>query len=195
MTIGLFGGSFNPPHLAHLVVAETVRDQFALDRVLWMPAYLPPHKEAATLVAAEHRLAMTRLATEGNPAFEVSDLEIRRRGASYTVETLRTLNEAYPEAAFSLILGSDSLRDLGTWRAPEEIVERADLIAYERPGAVAPLVEPRFAGHVRFARAPLLQISGTEIRARCRADRSIRYLLPEAVRAYIYAQHLYGAQD
>ncbi len=191
MNVGLFGGSFNPPHLAHLIVAETVREQFRLDQVWWIPARRPPHKAEETLVSSQHRLAMTRRATQDHPAFAVSDVEVRRAGTSYTVETVRALQAAHPEYAFSLLLGGDSLRDFGTWRQPEEIVARVPLIVYRRPGAAEIEVEPYLAGRVRFAEAPLLEISGTEIRARLREGRSIRYLVPDAVRAYIEEHGLY----
>ena len=191
MNIGLFGGSFNPPHLAHLIVAETVREQFRLDQVWWMPARRPPHKAEETLVSSQHRLEMTRRATQDHPAFAVSDVEVRRAGASYTVETVRALQATHPEYAFSLLLGGDSLRDFGTWRQPEEIVARVPLIVYRRPGAADIEVEPYLAGRVRFAEAPLLEISGTEIRARLREGRSIRYLVPDAIRAYIEEHGLY----
>ena len=191
MNIGLFGGSFNPPHLAHLLVAETVREQFRLDQVWWIPARRPPHKAEEVLVSSQHRLEMTRRATQDHPAFAVSDVEVRRADASYTVETVRALQAAHPDYVFSLLLGGDSLRDFGTWRQPGEIVARVPLIVYRRPGAADIEVEPYLAGRVRFAEAPLLEISGTEIRARLREGRSIRYLVPDAVRAYIEEHGLY----
>ncbi len=191
MNVGLFGGSFNPPHLAHLIVAETVREQFWLDQVWWIPARRPPHKAEEALVSSQHRLEMTRRATQDHPAFAVSDVEVRRADASYTVETVRALQAAHPDYVFSLLLGGDSLRDFGTWRQPGEIVARVPLIVYRRPGAADIEVEPYLAGRVRFAEAPLLEISGTEIRARLREGRSIRYLVPDAVRAYIEEHGLY----
>lgn len=192
MTIGLFGGSFNPPHTAHCIVAETVRDQFGLDAIWWVPSHRPPHKGPEELARSAHRLAMTRCVTDAHPAFEACDIEIRREGVSYTVDTLRTLQEERPDTAFHLILGSDSLRDFGTWHCPDEIIERVPIIVYKRPGAISSVVDPRFANEVRFADAPLLEIAGTEIRARHRQGRSIRYFVPEPVRAYIKEHGLYG---
>ncbi len=192
MDIGIFGGSFNPPHAAHLIVAETVRDQFGLEAVWWIPSARPPHKPAGELASAAHRLRMTELATASNPAFRVLDAEIRRRGPSYTLDTLRALQEKHPGTAFALIIGSDSLRSFGTWHRPEAIIERVPLIVYKRPGATVSVVAPRFANHVRFADAPLMEVSGTEIRARRRTGRSIRYLVPEAVRTYIDEHALYA---
>jgi nicotinate-nucleotide adenylyltransferase len=192
MTIGLFGGSFNPPHTAHCIVAETVRDQFDLDAIWWIPSHRPPHKEEAGLASSVHRLAMTRLITDEHDAFEASDIEIQREGVSYTVDTLRTVQEDYPDTDFQLILGSDSLRDFGTWHRPEEIVDRVPIIVYKRPGAISSVVDPRFANEVRFADAPLLEIAGTEVRARRRKGRSIRYFVPESVHAYIHEHDLYA---
>ncbi len=191
MHVGLFGGSFNPPHLAHLIVAETVREQFGMDRVWWIPAYRPPHKPGEALATPEQRLEMTRRAAAGNPGFEVADLEVRRAGTSYTVETLRALQAEHPGHTFSLIIGSDSLRDFDAWHRPEEIVARVPLIVYKRPGSAAARLDPNLTARVHFADAPLLEISGTEIRARLRTGRSIRYLVPDAVRAYIDEHGLY----
>ncbi len=191
MDVGIFGGSFNPPHVAHLVVAESVREQFGLREVWWMVSSSPPHKEAEALAPTAHRLAMTRRATEGNPAFRVSELETERAGPSYTVDTLRALQDAHPETDFALIIGSDSLRSFGSWRRPDEIVRRAPLLVYKRPGALVS-APPRFAKRIYYAQAPLLEVSGTEIRTRCRQGRSVRYLVPEAVRAYIRTHALYA---
>lgn len=191
MDIGLFGGSFNPPHIAHLIVAEVVRDQFDLEEVWWIPTATPPHKSNEELVSVEHRLAMTRRVVEPNAAFQICELEVQREGVSYTVDTLRVLHEAHPETDFALLLGSDSLNYFAEWHRPDEIVERVPLIVYKRPGTIEAVAEPRFANHVRYASAPMMEISGTEIRARRRAGRSIRYLVPEPVHAYIESYDLY----
>lgn len=191
MDLGIYGGTFNPPHLAHLIIAETVRDQFGLDRVLWVPAGRPPHKDVRGLASARDRLAMTKLAVEGNASFSVSEIEMGRDGASYTVDTLGALQQAYPDARLHLLLGGDSLAQFASWRQPDVILERARLIVYDRPGADAPDVSGRVAEQARFAEAPLLMISGTEVRARCERGASIRYLVPEPVRAYIREHGLY----
>ncbi len=191
MRVGIFGGSFNPPHTAHLIVAELVREAGGLDRVLWIPAARPPHKPEADLADADHRLAMTRLAVAGNPAFDVSDLELRRTGPSYTVDTLRALQTAHPDVAFTLILGGDSFRDFATWRDPDEIARRVTLLVYDRPGSTYEAVPERFRARARFVETPLLAISGTDIRRRVREGRTIRYLVPEPVRQYITAHGLY----
>ncbi len=195
MTVGLFGGSFNPPHVAHLVVAEVVRDQFGLDEVWWIPNATPPHKPNDELAAVQHRLAMTERTVEGNPAFRVCGVEVERDGVSYTVETLRVLQDQHPDTDFALILGSDSLDHFADWHRPDEIAERVPFIVYKRPGAIESVANPRFVNDVRYAAAPVMEISGTEVRARRRAGRSIRYLVPEAVRAYIDTHDLYRPTD
>lgn len=191
MDVGLFGGSFNPPHLAHLIVAEVARDQFGLREIWWIPNGTPPHKADDNLADAEHRLAMTRLATASNPRFRVSDVEIHREGPSYTVDTLRALQDAHPDTDFGLIIGSDSLDSFASWHRPDEIAERVPLIVYKRPGDLEAVAEPRFANCARYVAAPVLEVSGTEIRARRRAGRSIRYFVPESVRDYVDAHDLY----
>lgn len=193
MRVGLFGGSFNPPHLAHLIVAETIREQFGLDVIWWIPAYQPPHKTGAALAPATHRLAMTQAAIARNPGFAVSDLEIQREGTSYTVDSVRTLQAKHPDHTFALLVGSDSLHGFSSWHKPEEIIARVPLIVYQRPGTVTTKTEPAFAERVHFANAPLLEISGTEIRQRLRKGHSIRYLVPDGVRAYIDQHKLYSS--
>jgi nicotinate-nucleotide adenylyltransferase len=191
MEIGLFGGSFNPPHVAHLIVAEVARDQFGFDEVWWIPNATPPHKSQVDLAAVEHRLEMTRRAVADNPAFRLCDIEVERAGVSYTVETVRALQEQHPGTDFALLIGSDSLDHFAEWHEPEEIAERVPLVVYKRPGVIDAVPESRFANQVWFVAAPVMEVSGTEIRSRCRADRSIRYLVPETVRDYIETHGLY----
>lgn len=195
MNIGLFGGSFNPPHLGHLIVAETVREQFDLDQIWWVPAFSPPHKADATLTSPGHRLEMTRRATEDNPAFVVSDIEVHRAGTSYTFDTVRILQETYPIHTFSLIIGGDSLHNFGAWYQPEEIVARVPLLVYRRPGAADVPGLSFLEGRMYFAQAPLIEISGTEIRARVQDGLSIRYLVLDAVQAYIEERELYVKRE
>ncbi len=192
LRLAVFGGSFNPPHVAHLAVAEAAAEAAGLDRVLWMPAATPPHKQDAPgLVPAEHRLAMTQLATDGNPRFAVSDLEVQRGGTSYTVDTLRALRAAHPEADLVLLLGGDSLADFATWRDPAGILALARLVVYRRPGDRLEAVPPSTLERTTFVEAPLLDLSGTALRARLTAGQTVRYLVPDAVLAYVEAHGLY----
>ena len=195
MNVGLFGGSFNPPHLAHLAVAEAARDQLGLDRVVWIPAATPPHKQHEDMPAAEHRLAMTRLAVAGNDAFVVSDIEVARSGVSYTIDTVRALQEAYSDTAFHLLLGGDSLAQFQTWIQPEEIVRRVPLVVYPRPGADLAAVPASVMARTTFLDRPLLDPSSTAIRRLMRAGRSVRYLVPDDVLDYAAEHGLYGAAE
>lgn len=191
-TLIVFGGSFNPPHVGHLAVAEAAAESAENSTVLWMPAATPPHKlDDANLVAARHRLAMTRLATEGNERFEVSDLEIQRGDISFTVDTLKALEKDFPARELVLLLGGDSLAQFHTWREPEAILDLARLLIYRRPGADQEVVPEWLVEHVTFLDAPLLDVSGTALRHRIHARKSVRYLIPDAVLAYVEEQELY----
>jgi len=184
--IGVFGGTFDPPHAGHLALAERARDELGLQRVLFMPAADPPHKRAHTPLA--HRLAMTTLAVRGFPAFAVSDLEARRAGPSYTIDTLREMRRRHPGAELWLLLGEDSLRDLPTWRDPAGIAALARIAVAPRPGARAPR---RARAAVTWLSAPALEIASHDLRARARRGESLRVLVPDAVIAYARRHRLY----
>ncbi len=196
MNIGIYGGSFNPPHIAHLVVAESVRDQFGLDQILWIPGYIPPHKTHLKLVDASHRLAMTRLAINTNPQFSISTIEIDRKGTSFTIDTVKTLLSENPKNTYFLVIGEDSLHDFMTWRDPEGIVERVELLVYRRPTSrqrpATSEAEVYFPNRIQFAHAPLLEVSSAEIRRMIHAGKSIRHLVPDPVYDYIATHNLYG---
>jgi nicotinate-nucleotide adenylyltransferase len=196
--LGVFGGTFDPIHLAHLVLAEQAREQLRLDQVLFMPAFIPPHKMGRTLSPPKVRFEMAELAVAGHPNFEVGDLELRRTGPSYTVDTLRTLREQHPSAELFLLLGGDSLADFPTWREPREILSLAKLGVMKREGSPPPEQptgwEAELAERVTFIEAPLLAISGTDLRRRVSEGRSIRYFVPAAVEAFINANKLYQGE-
>lgn len=206
MRIGVFGGSFDPVHLGHLILAECCREQAGLDRVVFVPAAVPPHKRDRRLAPAADRLAMLRLATGGHDAFEVSTVELDRGGVSWTVDTLAGLAAVHPGAEIRLILGPDSLADLPTWRDPARILALAEPLAVERDvlDDVAALAADRrlvdLAGAERLARLvagrvrmPAIGIRASGIRERLAAGRSIRYLVPRAVEAYVRTHGLYAA--
>jgi len=206
MRIGVFGGSFDPVHQGHLIVAECCREQARLDRVLFVPAATQPHKQDRQLAAPHQRVDMLRLATGGHDAFDVSTIEIDRGGVSYTVDTLAALAAAHPGDVLCLILGPDALAGLPTWREPERIVAAADLVAVERESIddVAALVaEPRLAallGPDRAAaiaahrvRVPAIGIRSSDLRAAIAAGRSIRYRTPRAVDRFIASHGLYAS--
>ncbi|MFK7846607.1 MAG: nicotinate (nicotinamide) nucleotide adenylyltransferase [Rhodothermales bacterium] len=193
MKIGIYGGSFNPPHIAHLVVAESIRDQFGLDQILWIPGYIPPHKTHLRLADASHRMAMTRLAIARNPFFDVSAIEIERKGTSFTIDTVSTLVETYPENEYYLVIGEDSLLDFMTWHKPASIVEKVELLVYRRPGREKESAEAStlFPNRIHLADAPLLGISSASIRIAVKEKRSIRHLVPDDVYDYIVQHALY----
>ncbi len=191
--IGLFGGTFDPPHVGHLALAEWAREQLGLERVIFMPAGAPPHKRRPDLVSVARRVAMTRLAVRGNPAFVVSAFEARRRGPSYTVDTLRALAREHAGARLYLILGADSLGEFRTWHEPGGIRALAMLAVAARPGAgrAGGGRRPRPPRGVVWLDNPGFDLSSSAIRARVRAGCSIRYLVPEAVARYIARHRLY----
>ena len=197
--IGVFGGTFDPPHTGHLALAERARDELGLARVVFVPAADPPHKRARTKSAFAHRLAMTRLAVRGHAAFAVSDAEAKRPGPSYTVETLRELRRRHPAAELWLLLGEDSLRDLPGWNSPAEIARLARLAVAPRPESGRPRApragpaSPPRRGRRRIAwlSGPVLEISSSDLRARARRGRSLRVLVPDAIAAYVRRRRLY----
>lgn len=210
MKLGILGGSFNPPHLGHLRLAEEAAYAHDLDRVVFIPSSLPPHKRQVDVAPPVHRIEMTRLACRDNPVFEVSDMELRRGGPSYTVQTLEVLAKEANRGYF-FILGSDSLREISAWKEYERLFELCNFIVVRRPDVsfeaawaeVPAAVRDRFrcAGD-RFVnpedrliiRSDVcgLDISSTRIRNLVKAGRSIRYLVTESVRAYIGENDLYG---
>ena len=188
----LFGGSFNPPHVGHLAVAEACAEGAGLDRVVWVPAATPPHKQDhAGMAPAVDRLALVRAAVAGNERFEVSDVEVARGGTSYTVDTVRAF--AGRGGDLALIVGADSLAGFASWREPQAILALARLVVYGRPGADLGAVPPWMMDRVTRVEGTLIDLSSTEIRARIRAGRTVRYLVPDAVRAEIATRGLYGA--
>lgn len=202
-TLGIFGGTFDPIHVAHLAVAEAARDAFGLHRVLFVPAGQPPHKTGRRVTPAEHRYAMVEAAIADNPAFEASRIELDREGPSYTVDTLEALvagdgadrSGQAPELA--LILSAEAFLELPTWRSPERVLELASLIVAPREGygeANAAFLQRHFPGtpaRAVFLDGPRLRISASELRALAAARRSLRYLVPDAVCAYIGDHGLY----
>lgn len=184
--IGIMGGTFNPVHLAHLVMAEQVRKQLRLDEIWFIPNNTPPHKQLAGNVSAKDRCAMLELATHDNPYFHVKLFEIMRGGTSYTVDTLRYLKKRAPRNQYYLIMGSDEVNDFENWREPETIALLSTLVGVRRPNYPQ---NPRFP--MIWVDAPNLDISSSLIRKNVATGNSIRYLVPESVRLYIESRGLY----
>lgn len=188
MRIGVFGGTFDPPHLGHLMVAADAHEALELDRLLLVPSAVHPFKGGSVRAPAELRVEMVRAAVRGDDRFEVDDVELRRPGPSYTVDTLRALRGRHPEAEIFFLLGADNLRELPAWREPEEIARLATLAVISRGGEHAGPDLPYPALPVRVRR---VDVSATEVRRRVGAGKSIRYLVPEAVREIIAREALY----
>ena len=186
--VGVFGGSFNPIHFGHLLLADEICEALALDRVLFVPAAVPPHKPAAELASAEHRYRMTELAVSLHPRFAVSDVELCRRGPSYTVDTLQAL---HGEGDLYLLIGSETFLDLLSWREPQAVARLARLVVIPRTGAELGLSAFGSADGPVLYRAASLPISGSDLRRRARDGRSLAYRMPEPVAAYIREHHLY----
>jgi nicotinate-nucleotide adenylyltransferase len=207
-SVGVLGGTFDPIHVAHLAVAEEAREALGLERILFIPAAMPPHKVDRPVSEPQHRLAMVELAIADNPAFAVSRIELDRSGPSYTVDTLERLaasaqTDAEPGADrerpdLVLIMSAEAFRDLRTWRHPERILELARLAVVPRDGfpdaSRAFLAEhfPGFEDRASFLRGPRLRLSSSELRERAANGRSLRYLVPDAVAAYIGDHGLYS---
>ena len=195
MKVGILGGTFDPVHVAHLVLAEQARDQLGLDQVLFVPAGEPWRKAHRTITDATHRLAMLQIALEGNEDFALSDIELRRDGPTYTADTLAALAGERLDDAFWFMVGADALADLPHWHEPERIVKHAMLAVAPRDVQEVNLTALAVPGItpdriVQFD-APRMAISSSEIRARIAAGRTVRYLVPERVRQYIEAHGLY----
>ncbi len=200
MRRGIFGGTFDPVHYGHLLLAECCREQCELDEVWFLPAAVPPHKREAELAPAKNRVEMLELAIAGQQAFSVCRYEIDRGGVNYTFETLEHLHEEDPGRELFFLLGADMLRDLPHWREPQRILELALPAVVRRPGAgeldfagLAPLASPERIEQIRGCQVemPEIGVSSTEIRRRVAAGLSIRYQTPRAVEKYIETQGLY----
>lgn len=190
MRLLVLGGTFNPVHIGHLILAEEVREEFAYDQVLLIPSARPPHKEVRGEPGAEERLAMLNLAIEGNPRLAVDDCELKRAGLSYTIDTLRSLKTRHAfEGKPGLVIGDDLAPGFASWREPDAIASEADLLLARRGGADFPFAFPH-----RRAANRLVPVSSSEIRERIAAGRSVRYLVPAPVLAYIAAKGLYGSR-
>jgi nicotinate-nucleotide adenylyltransferase len=203
MRLGIFGGSFDPVHLGHLILAECCREQQRLDQMWFMPAHTPPHKQDHALAPGPDRIEMLKLATGGHESFHVSTLEIDRSGVSYTVDTLERLKDEDATRELFLILGADSLADLPTWKAPARLCELSTPLVVRRAGSPPPdfsVLSP-FVNSARIRQfeaaqvaMPLIGISSSDIRRRVAENRSIRFLTPRAVEKYIETHGLYQAK-
>lgn len=197
-SLAIMGGTFDPIHYGHLVVAEQVRHSFACDKVLFIPAAIPPHKTQNTITAVADRLAMTKMAVASNPWFEISTLEIERPGPSYTIDTVREIKETYQPENLYFITGADAVLEILSWKDVNNLLSLCKFIAATRPGydlnnlqqRLKSLPQKYFENIIPFY-VPSLAISSTDIRNRVNSGKPIKYLLPESVEDYIYDHLLY----
>lgn len=190
--IGIIGGSFNPIHFAHLAIAQLAYEHFALQKVYFIPAYIPPHKRETITISARHRLAMLRRAVKGNRAFFVWDGELKRKGISFTVDTLNELKKLHPESQFYFIIGSDNIVEILTWRKYKAIIKMVTLCVTHRPG-YSMRIPPELseAKTVTFP-SPEWRMSSSVIRSYFARNISCKYMLPDLVREYIQKNKLYN---
>jgi len=193
--IGLFGGTFNPVHTGHLIIAEMVRGHYNLDKVIFIPAKIQPQKGTKGVAGADHRINMINYAIKGNPDFSSSDIELKRVGPSYTIDTLTILKKNFGDAAsFYFIIGADAFAEIDLWKNYREIACLCRLIVVSREGsAVDPGKLKLFEERISEMKIKGIGISSTDIRARLKAGRTVRYLLPAKVMEYIVKNGLYGA--
>lgn len=188
MRIGIFGGSFNPIHLGHLILAEFVLEALKLDRIIFVPAYIAPLKSSRSLTDCRQRLNMLRLATGDNKKFSLSDIEIKRKGISYTVDTLTYFKRRFKDATLFFITGSDSLSELDRWKDLDKILRLVKFVVIRRPGAT--LKTKRKS--IKILSMPQIEISSSDIRRRKKRGRPIRYLVTDKVLRFIKQKGLYG---
>jgi nicotinate-nucleotide adenylyltransferase len=188
--IGILGGTFDPPHIGHLVIAEQARQQLHLDEILLIPAYQPPHKRIGTGASPSQRLDMIRRAIRGLKGFRVDSIEVRRKGVSYTIETLRYLRKEYPGMRFYMIAGEDNYAQMATWKSINEILTMVTVVVYRRRGDTS---QRREKNRIKalVLHGPMLDLSSTMIRHKVGNNQSIRFLVPFVVEKYIKKTRLY----
>ncbi len=197
--VGIMGGTFDPIHFGHLAAAEGAMHRLGLDRVLFMPTRVPPHKPDRRISAAEHRAEMVRLAIRDNPRFALSDLELRREGPSYTIDTVRQLQALHPDWRLAFITGLDSLVQVHTWKEYRTLLSLVDFVAVSRPGyttadaeAALAALGPELTRRVHVLQTPGVAVSATELRRLAAEGYPLRYLVPDAVADYVAAHKLYA---
>lgn len=192
MKIGLFGGTFDPIHIGHLIIAETVKDTLKLDKIIFIPAANPPHKLGKRITDSRHRLSMIQMAIVDHKDFQLSEIEIAHKSSSYSTETVQLFLDLYPSDELLFLIGGDSLKELHTWHEPDRLLKMIKIVVVQRPGINLKKVSSCFLDQVIFVDAPLIGISSSNIRQNILEQRSIRYLVPDSVADYIHENKLYN---
>ncbi len=202
MRIGIFGGTFNPPHLGHMLLAQAAFEGANLDRLIFMPCAVPPHKAGMKIPDGEHRYNMVKLAIQGNPWFELSDMEIEAGGKSYTAKTLESLEKLYPDDRLCLIVGADSFCDMEKWFCPGEIFKRAEIIVAHRGGmktadlnVAIDLFRQKYDACINVVQMPVMELSSSDIRDRIACGKPICYMVCNRVIDYIERQEIYKEDE
>lgn len=200
--IGIFGGTFNPVHIGHLIAAQEVANQTGLDKIIFMPVGDPPHKRNSEVILPKHRLEMVKLAIENNDKFEICDIEIKRKGKTYTYDTLKELHNIYDDSEIFLIIGFDALRDIDSWKKVSDVFGMAQFIVVNRGNMESEMLEEienkreKYDADIRIVSIPDIEVSSTDIRRRAQEGESIKYLVPDNVIEYMQSKNLYrGGND
>ena len=188
--VGIFGGTFDPIHLGHLITAQSVKEIRELEKIIFIPAFISPHKSNAETSSPEDRLNMIKLAIKDIPFFDYSDMEIKMGGVSYTVDTLRELKKQYENLEF--IIGYDNIFSFNTWKDPDEIMKLSTIIVLKRKSSHAPPFKDKYYNQAVFVQTRGIEISATDIRERVKLGKPINFLVPPPVMEYIYKQKLYN---
>ncbi|OQX92660.1 MAG: hypothetical protein B6D58_01925 [candidate division Zixibacteria bacterium 4484_95] len=187
--LGILGGTFDPPHIGHLILAQNAFENFKLDKVLFVPAAIQPHKQKRKVSPPEVRLRLLQLALEGDDRFDISDIELKRSGPSYTIDSLRSLQKLYKGIKLYFIIGGDNISDIATWKDPDKIFEIADVVAVLRPDSQ---FEGPFKDRITLFNMPQIEISSSEIRKLVGQGKSVKYLVPDKVEKYIRENRIYS---
>ena len=193
MNTCLFGGTFDPPHIGHLIIAESILSDLDIDKIIFIPSSIPPHKPLHSYSSASSRVEMLQISIKGTPAFQISDIELNRPGASYSVDTIKQIKSqmSLSKEELYFVIGSDSLVEFQTWKNPHEILSLAQVIIAPRPLFTKDMVKPEFLEQVQFLDTPQIDISSSMIRERVREKKSIRYYVIPEVLEYIQEKRLY----
>ena len=187
--VGIMGGTFDPIHLGHLITAQAVREIRSLNKIIFIPAFISPFKTSNKILDSTHRLKMIKLAVEGIPFFDFSDVELKRKNISFTIDTLKELKRTYNK--IELIIGFDNIIDFNKWKEPDEILKIAKVVVLKREASIEPKEKDKYYNSAVFVNTPVIEVSSSEIRKRVSDNLPINFLVPDKIKKYIYKNNLY----